>query len=141
MYFNIAVKVNESCFFNEQCEAFLYTTECREGTCSCRFEMIPVQKDGKVECISKYIQLLKMLSKKNVYTNIWYNWIVKKLIRNGAFTKIASFIYLCLFSCRRTKEARSRNSRRSSNVHNFGSYGRHVYHNLCCLKTLQQVSN
>lgn len=43
--------VNESCFFNEQCEAFNFLTECRDGRCICRFEMSPIQnKDGTIEC-------------------------------------------------------------------------------------------
>ncbi|XP_044761692.1 uncharacterized protein LOC123318972 isoform X1 [Coccinella septempunctata] len=46
-----AVRVNESCFFNEQCETVTPQTECRDGVCICRFEKIAVLKsDGKVEC-------------------------------------------------------------------------------------------
>ncbi|KAH8310506.1 hypothetical protein KR044_001718 [Drosophila immigrans] len=46
-----AAAVNESCFFNEQCEAFYFQTECRDGRCICRFEMSPIWgKDGSVEC-------------------------------------------------------------------------------------------
>lgn len=46
--------VNESCFFNEQCEAFNFQTECRDGRCICRFEMDPiVNKDGTIECKGK----------------------------------------------------------------------------------------
>lgn len=48
--------VNESCFFNEQCEAKNFHTECRDGRCICRFEMLPVWlKDGTVECKGKFI--------------------------------------------------------------------------------------
>ncbi|XP_031618043.1 uncharacterized protein LOC116337536 isoform X2 [Contarinia nasturtii] len=43
--------VNESCFFNEQCEASNFLTGCRDGKCSCRFEMSPIlNKDGTIEC-------------------------------------------------------------------------------------------
>ncbi|KAJ1528081.1 hypothetical protein ONE63_007998 [Megalurothrips usitatus] len=44
--------VNESCFFNDQCEQFLHATECRDGRCACRFEMSPVVNYvGTVECV------------------------------------------------------------------------------------------
>lgn len=47
-------KINEECFFNEQCEALVFQTECRDGLCACRFERTPVfHKDGPVECIGK----------------------------------------------------------------------------------------
>ncbi|XP_055908433.1 uncharacterized protein LOC129943179 isoform X2 [Eupeodes corollae] len=43
--------VNESCFFNEQCESTNFQTECRDGRCVCRFEMVPIlNKDGVFEC-------------------------------------------------------------------------------------------
>ncbi|XP_073819111.1 EB domain-containing julius seizure protein isoform X2 [Musca autumnalis] len=43
--------VNESCFFNEQCEVKYFQTECRDGRCVCRFDMTPIWlKDGSVEC-------------------------------------------------------------------------------------------
>ncbi|XP_026842291.1 uncharacterized protein LOC6594840 isoform X2 [Drosophila persimilis] len=46
--------VNESCFFNEQCEQKYFQTECRDGRCACRFEMSPVWgKDGTVECAGR----------------------------------------------------------------------------------------
>ncbi|XP_023722539.2 uncharacterized protein LOC111872665, partial [Cryptotermes secundus] len=46
--------INESCFFNEQCEMSHYQTECREGHCVCRFEMTPfTKKDGTIECSVK----------------------------------------------------------------------------------------
>ncbi|KAK9879086.1 hypothetical protein WA026_003899 [Henosepilachna vigintioctopunctata] len=46
-----AARVNESCFFTEQCETVTSQTECRDGICVCRFEKIAVVKpDGKVEC-------------------------------------------------------------------------------------------
>ncbi|TDG52388.1 hypothetical protein AWZ03_001218 [Drosophila navojoa] len=46
-----AAAINESCFFNEQCEAIYFQTECRDGRCICRFEMLPIWgKDGSVEC-------------------------------------------------------------------------------------------
>lgn len=49
----IAAKVNESCFFNEQCETVYYLSECRDGVCGCRFQRTPIVKsDGSVECIA-----------------------------------------------------------------------------------------
>ncbi|XP_037807553.1 uncharacterized protein LOC119600976 isoform X4 [Lucilia sericata] len=43
--------VNETCFFNEQCEVKYFQTECRDQRCVCRFDMTPVWlKDGSVEC-------------------------------------------------------------------------------------------
>ncbi|XP_034487763.1 uncharacterized protein LOC117791934 isoform X2 [Drosophila innubila] len=43
--------INESCFFNEQCEAIYFQTECRDGRCICRFDMVPIWgKDGSVDC-------------------------------------------------------------------------------------------
>ncbi|XP_065354241.1 uncharacterized protein jus isoform X4 [Calliphora vicina] len=43
--------VNESCFFNEQCEVKYFQTECRDQRCVCRFDMTPAWlKDGSVEC-------------------------------------------------------------------------------------------
>ncbi|KAM8705282.1 hypothetical protein ACLKA7_009704 [Drosophila subpalustris] len=43
--------INESCFFNEQCEAIYFQTECRDGRCICRFDMLPIWgKDGSVDC-------------------------------------------------------------------------------------------
>lgn len=51
--------VNESCFFNEQCEAKYFQTECRDGRCVCRFEMTPFWlKDGTVECKGIYHYIL-----------------------------------------------------------------------------------
>ena len=52
--FVTAAAVNESCFFNEQCEMENYQTECKEGHCVCRFELTPVtKKDGKIECVGQ----------------------------------------------------------------------------------------
>ncbi|XP_076673176.1 EB domain-containing julius seizure protein isoform X2 [Andrena cerasifolii] len=46
--------VNESCFFNEQCEAKVIQTECRDGRCICIFEKIPVtQSDGLTVCVAE----------------------------------------------------------------------------------------
>ncbi|XP_076239156.1 EB domain-containing julius seizure protein isoform X2 [Calliopsis andreniformis] len=46
--------VNESCFFNEQCEARVSQTECRDGRCICIFEKIPVtQPDGMTVCVAE----------------------------------------------------------------------------------------
>ncbi|XP_031842304.1 EB domain-containing julius seizure protein isoform X2 [Nomia melanderi] len=48
------VNVNESCFFNEQCEARVSQTECRDGRCICIFEKIPVtQPDGVTVCVAE----------------------------------------------------------------------------------------
>lgn len=53
---NTESSVNESCFFNEQCEAFNFQTECRDGKCICRFEMSPiVNKDGTIECKGNFL--------------------------------------------------------------------------------------
>ncbi|GJQ81665.1 hypothetical protein Trydic_g8543 [Trypoxylus dichotomus] len=44
-------KINETCFFNEQCEILTSRTECRDGLCSCRFEQQAFLKpDGTYEC-------------------------------------------------------------------------------------------
>lgn len=45
--------INESCFFNEQCEQKVIQTECRDNRCSCRFEMTAVLKHDKYECIGE----------------------------------------------------------------------------------------
>ncbi|CAG9807732.1 unnamed protein product [Chironomus riparius] len=48
------VSVNESCFFNEQCETSIPQTECRDGRCICRFDKMPIlKKDGSIECMGK----------------------------------------------------------------------------------------
>ncbi|KAK7584305.1 hypothetical protein V9T40_005268 [Parthenolecanium corni] len=45
-------KVNEDCFFNEQCEQMLFDTICVDGRCSCRAERVPViNTDGSIKCI------------------------------------------------------------------------------------------
>lgn len=50
----LGAKVNESCFFNEQCESLTPKTECRDGVCQCRFDQQAVIKsDGTSECIGK----------------------------------------------------------------------------------------
>lgn len=47
--------VNESCFFNEQCEAFYFQTHCLDGHCICRFDLIPTRSDdGTFECKRKW---------------------------------------------------------------------------------------
>ncbi|KAL7022733.1 hypothetical protein ACKWTF_012363 [Chironomus riparius] len=47
------VSVNESCFFNEQCETSIPQTECRDGRCICRFDKMPIlKKDGSIECMA-----------------------------------------------------------------------------------------
>ncbi|VVC25049.1 Hypothetical protein CINCED_3A007698 [Cinara cedri] len=49
-------KINEPCFFNEQCEALVFQTECNGAVCACRFEKTPVfDNNGKIECIAKNI--------------------------------------------------------------------------------------
>lgn len=166
---NIAVKVNESCFFNEQCEASLIQTECRDGTCTCRFEMVPALKDGKVECISKYtvmkvpqtyLQLHPIESwwkrsslcqtdltkntahnfPKDISHTLYYIYARTSLFYGNVHTSYYIFHYNSVLFHRRTKETRPGDPRRSCNVPNFGCYDRHVYHNLCCFKALQQVS-
>lgn len=48
----VVAKVNESCFFNEQCEKEFYMMECRDGICACRFQRLAVIKaDGSMDCI------------------------------------------------------------------------------------------
>lgn len=52
----IAVSVNESCFFTEQCEDAIPQTECRDGRCICRFDKTAVtRRDGSIQCDCKYI--------------------------------------------------------------------------------------
>lgn len=47
--------INDTCFFNEQCEANNFQTECRSGRCICRFEMTPVlNRDGNWECKGEF---------------------------------------------------------------------------------------
>ncbi|KAK9737860.1 hypothetical protein QE152_g10362 [Popillia japonica] len=44
-------RINESCFFTEQCEVLTSRTVCRDGFCSCRFEQQAFLKpDGNYEC-------------------------------------------------------------------------------------------
>uniref|UniRef100_A0A8D9ANX4 EB domain-containing protein n=1 Tax=Cacopsylla melanoneura TaxID=428564 RepID=A0A8D9ANX4_9HEMI len=44
------------CFFNEQCEEFLFSTECRHSKCICKFELEAVkQPDGTVVCKTPYV--------------------------------------------------------------------------------------
>ncbi|XP_068081892.1 uncharacterized protein jus [Anabrus simplex] len=46
-------KVNESCTFNEQCEAEAEMTECRENRCQCLFQMVAIiDRDGNTKCSS-----------------------------------------------------------------------------------------
>ncbi|XP_037030679.1 uncharacterized protein LOC119070437 isoform X3 [Bradysia coprophila] len=46
--------INDTCFFNEQCEAFSFQTVCRDGRCICRFDLSPIiNKDGRIECYAK----------------------------------------------------------------------------------------
>ncbi|XP_076766348.1 EB domain-containing julius seizure protein isoform X2 [Xylocopa sonorina] len=48
------VNVNESCFFNEQCEVKVRQTECRDGRCICIFEKVPfTQPDGTIVCVAE----------------------------------------------------------------------------------------
>lgn len=48
--------INEKCFFNEQCEAIDFRTECRNERCVCRIDlMLTVQnKDGTLNCITRF---------------------------------------------------------------------------------------
>ncbi|XP_063705536.1 uncharacterized protein LOC134834715 isoform X2 [Culicoides brevitarsis] len=46
-------KVNESCFFTEQCEIMTEQTECRDGKCICMFEMSPILNPDKTySCVA-----------------------------------------------------------------------------------------
>ncbi|KAL1490319.1 hypothetical protein ABEB36_013034 [Hypothenemus hampei] len=48
----VAAKVNESCFFNEQCEKEYFMMECRDGICRCRYQRLAITKnDGSIDCI------------------------------------------------------------------------------------------
>ncbi|ENN78980.1 uncharacterized protein LOC109535435 isoform X2 [Dendroctonus ponderosae] len=48
----VAASVNQSCFFNEQCERGTPMTECKDGVCTCRFERQAVMRaGGLMECI------------------------------------------------------------------------------------------
>ncbi|CRL08112.1 CLUMA_CG021012, isoform B [Clunio marinus] len=61
-----AVSVNETCFFNEQCEDSTPKTECRDGRCICRFEKIPIiKKDGTIECVAIKADELETTSQVN----------------------------------------------------------------------------
>lgn len=45
--------INESCFFNEQCEMRVMQTECKDGRCWCRFELTPIlNKQNSFECVA-----------------------------------------------------------------------------------------
>jgi len=47
-------KINETCFFNEQCEKAFYMMECKDGVCVCKFQRQAVmRKNGSIECIRK----------------------------------------------------------------------------------------
>lgn len=47
-----AVRVNESCLFNEQCEFLNSVTICRDGLCACKFDRQPIiHPDGRSECV------------------------------------------------------------------------------------------
>jgi len=47
-------KINETCSFNEQCEAVTERTECKFGTCACIYEQTAVLRgDGTYECIAE----------------------------------------------------------------------------------------
>lgn len=54
-FFYFAVKkINEECFFNEQCEQMLFDTICSNGKCSCRSERTPLfNVDGSIKCIGE----------------------------------------------------------------------------------------
>lgn len=45
--------INEKCFFNEQCEAVDFRTECRNEICICRIDIYQsavMSKDGNYDC-------------------------------------------------------------------------------------------
>ena len=73
-----AVSVNESCFFNEQCETSIPQTECRDGRCICRFDKTPiVKKDGSIECMGKWFIFIYNLRKWNIIPEDmqWYTYL------------------------------------------------------------------
>lgn len=58
-YPHTAAAINESCYFNEQCEEALQETECRDNRCICRFEKTAiVRNDKSIECIGELLQSL-----------------------------------------------------------------------------------
>lgn len=47
-----AARINESCYFNEQCEILNEVTTCRDGSCACKYDRQPLfHPDGSSECI------------------------------------------------------------------------------------------
>ncbi|KAI5727299.1 hypothetical protein M8J77_000411 [Diaphorina citri] len=49
-------EVGADCFFNEQCEAVLVPTECRDRKCTCKYELEAVkQPDGTFICKTPYV--------------------------------------------------------------------------------------
>ncbi|CAG5052754.1 unnamed protein product [Parnassius apollo] len=53
-----AAGINESCMFNQQCEATVIKTHCRNERCVCMYEMVPeVTATGEIICKSqKYVE-------------------------------------------------------------------------------------
>ncbi|KAJ8727351.1 hypothetical protein PYW07_001470 [Mythimna separata] len=48
-----AASINETCMFNEQCEDVNFKTECKNGRCACKYDMVPeVTVDGTIICAS-----------------------------------------------------------------------------------------
>lgn len=64
-FISSAAAVNESCYFNEQCEEALQETECRDGRCICRFEKTAiVRNDRSIECVGEL--LLKFFTPRHI---------------------------------------------------------------------------
>lgn len=108
------VSVNESCFFNEQCEDAVTETECRDGRCICRFDKTPItKKDGSVECIGENLLCL-LFREANLLT-----WTVRSHQGKGRVPSQSS---------------------QPSDVFNSGCNGANVYNHLCSFAFVQQVS-
>ncbi|KAI9584753.1 uncharacterized protein LOC119634956 isoform X1 [Glossina fuscipes] len=92
--------VNESCFFNEQCEAKYFQTECRDGRCVCRFEMTPFWlKDGSVEC--------KAGRQDKKTPEVYVDWAMIGVLIGMALMFIIICVVLRLFSQARWHENRT----------------------------------
>lgn len=59
-----AAALHENCFFNEQCEATMNYTECRDRKCVCRSNAKAIDmEDGTIKCIHPPTNLVGKLSK------------------------------------------------------------------------------
>lgn len=122
--FLAAAAINESCFFNEQCEAVYFQAECRDGRCICRFEMSPIwAKDGSVECKGRY----------RLSPSTWQLSIVYLLLLLFAVHKQCNGKCVCVyvFTCRAAGQARTRDLHWSGHDWRAGRHGIDVYYYLC----------